>query len=429
LAEKYGAGSRNFASERAVLVQEVQETVLPPHGFEAKNKSKSLEVFSRMEGKRQRALQFECSNQCCTSPSIELYSAGDGYEFLAEDTDKAGKLIPCRIIQQGSLPNTYDAFLYADNKEYLHVARDKVRQKQLEAEQADVIVTHAVNHNEGVTVSVPVTASLKDVREAVAKKLARPEVLNSGHFVQTTGNTSLSIAEDEKIGTCRSFWMVGLNLKPGPKAVMVMSREEALAMQKELYAKFSSDLFQKSLMALGTKRKDPKYIHGRVELVFEVQKEVIPKFGFEATVKGAREMVKVLDEYAKTDSEFRSLATHINVLLGVHAEQPTEMSREDALVMQKALRDGFSSATFQKSLDKLGSDTASSNYQVERATLVAGVHKDVIPRFGFEPTGRGSRAMKQILDGFADVDPEFAKLRDEINSFLSIDSSNKRKET
>jgi len=247
--------------------------------------------------------------------------------------------------------------------------------------------------------------------------------------VKKAGTNFASIANTESVGARRNLLMMGLDdLKPGPGAEIIMSREDALAMQKELHDGFASDAFQKSLRDLGINKKDIAYISGRAVLVFEVQMNVIPKFGFEASAKGANAMVKILDDYASKDREFRSIATHINVLLGVTIVQPATLSREDALAMQQELHAAFSSATFQKSFRESGNDKEDPSYQNQRAVMVFEVHKEVIPRFGFEPTGKGSKAMKQILDDLSDVDPKCAKLRNEINTLLGFESPVVQKE-
>eukprot|EP00435_Cladocopium_sp_Y103_P013172 s5588_g3.t1 len=81
--------------------------------------------------------------------------------------------------------------------------------------------------------------------------------------------------------------------QPEEAGVRDLSIQEAVAMQRDLYAGFSDPGFQQRLDNLENfHRKDPKLILLRQELFLSVQSKVLPKYGFGGDLKGVFDMLE-----------------------------------------------------------------------------------------------------------------------------------------
>lgn len=101
------------------------------------------------------------------------------------------------------------------------------------------------------------------------------------------------------------------------------NREEVLELLRNLYENYSHPEFQASLDSLKYFETDSRYakngyyhLPGRAELVFDIQNQVLPFFGFEASSDGVQEMIVLCGSYL-TDPEVANMFDAINSKLGM----------------------------------------------------------------------------------------------------------------
>eukprot|EP00439_Symbiodinium_sp_Y106_P063243 s3552_g9.t1 len=79
-----------------------------------------------------------------------------------------------------------------------------------------------------------------------------------------------------------------------PAGLPELSVQQVIAMQRELHAGFSDPAFQRRLDILENfHAKDPKLIPMRQELFLSVQSKLLPKYGFQGSLKGVFDMLEV----------------------------------------------------------------------------------------------------------------------------------------
>mmetsp|Transcript_146870 Transcript_146870/g.258861 ORF Transcript_146870/g.258861 Transcript_146870/m.258861 type:complete len:263 (+) Transcript_146870:127-915(+) len=107
---------------------------------------------------------------------------------------------------------------------------------------------------------------------------------------------------------------------PAVRAGGAFTLEEALRCNEELYAGFTTDLFQRELADLAKKHKEGSmpFLKARQQLFLTVQKEVLPKYGFEGTLNGVFKLMGASQPFIN-DPEFQEMASKINDVLGVNS--------------------------------------------------------------------------------------------------------------
>jgi len=130
-----------------------------------------------------------------------------------------------------------------------------------------------------------------------------------------------------------------INQRPSkPKAEVGESftKARAMALQRELYAGFTTEEFEEKLTRLhqmhpGGTGKD--YSLGLREICLEVQKEVLPKYGFPGNQSGVWKMMSAFNIFMQ-DEEILNMTDEINNVLGVTrpgAKTVTDSSWYDGL--------------------------------------------------------------------------------------------------
>lgn len=103
-------------------------------------------------------------------------------------------------------------------------------------------------------------------------------------------------------------------MKPGP-----FTLERARRLQNELHAGFSTKPFReklKALMEAHPSRSGRQFTQERQALFLTVQKDVLPKYGFEGSQKGILEMMSAFGPH-NSDPEVIRMASQIDDLLKV----------------------------------------------------------------------------------------------------------------
>lgn len=186
--------------------------------------------------------------------------------------------------------------------------------------RVQVVVKSASNEKEEIKVSVLESATIKDVKEAVASQLGRPSILPTCRIVRKVGDGFVPFVDSESVGVRRRLLIEGVDsLKVSEVSAPSLTRAEALSMQKELLAGFLSSTWQRELEDIKRTHPDQKtaaYRQAFKDHCFVVQKEVLLNHGFKDNEAGVQKMVQLLYGWSQADPEFREAGTQIDTLLG-----------------------------------------------------------------------------------------------------------------
>jgi hypothetical protein len=229
--------------------------------------------------------------------------------------------------------------------------------------EVEVSVRAVANPTDEVRLTILNNATVQDVKEALAAKLGRPELLKRTRLVMRIGGARGTAAgytgllDAELINHRRNFLLMGVeNLLPRATGTVEEAREHfpdttkaaaqkvaaaappapkrtpkesgaqltlqgAKAMQRDLIKGFSTDEFQNSLRELCAKHEDPngrKFKMERQKLFLSVQSTVLPQHGLEGSAKGVFLMMEQMNRVgAFADQEFIDLGNQLNTLLGL----------------------------------------------------------------------------------------------------------------
>jgi len=284
-------GSRQFNTERQRLFLTVQGAVLPEHGFEGSQRG----VWQMMQ-------------------ALGAFNGHAEFDALGLQLNLALGLLEVPGEAQGA--------------ELTEVADEGAAQEPGEAGQADqaqeieVTVRLAVKEEEAVQVLVSSAATMRDVKEAVANKLGRPEIIKDGRLVRRAGGALTSFTDTQRLGSRHSVLLIGVNdlqaAKVAPEEASVrpaFTRERALSLQTDLQAGFAEEQFQTALKELESKytRGSWQFTAERQKLFLTVQSVVLPKYGFEGSPKGVLDMMNAFTAF--TDEEFQRNGLVLNHLL------------------------------------------------------------------------------------------------------------------
>ncbi|CAE7519936.1 CPK19 [Symbiodinium natans] len=121
------------------------------------------------------------------------------------------------------------------------------------------------------------------------------------------------------------------HMESEPAGLPELSVHQVIAMQRELHAGFSDPAFQRRLDILENfHAKDPKLIPMRQELFLSVQSKVLPKYGFQGSLKGVFDMLEVFRRPdLQHNGEFVRLGSELNALLRLMPDgRPRPVKRE-----------------------------------------------------------------------------------------------------
>jgi len=240
--------------------------------------------------------------------------------------------------------------------------------------RVDVLVRHAIQGSE-LSVSVKTTATFKDVKKAIARRTGKKEVMVKGQLVKKENGIYKAHKDHLKLGETRTVMVICADLTPDsaidqdtsdeepaevaevpamlstatevrmesrtdvkaetasagpvslrhpPKGEPTLTRDQALAVQRELRAGFQEELFQRQLVVLH-EAYDPRsadFAKARQKLTLSVQEKVLPKFGFEGTLSGVYKLMGALGPWVE-DREFVIMGIEVNEILGVEIPPET----------------------------------------------------------------------------------------------------------
>jgi len=224
------------------------------------------------------------------------------------------------------------------------------------------------------------------------------------------------------------------------RSSQALSKARALALQTELLAAFSAARFQKKLNELGRecaeeKEKRTSYHSALKKLIRREQLQIIPSFGFDASDEGVTDMLTAFQEFEEDPDIYVNSVAIQEALQQKKLPSPRNEStmpqvetadcKAFVVLLLRAQLVAFSHPAFQKSIRALKSKVTPCDgfYHLPgRAELALDVQKLILPRFGFEPSREGVKAMIGHCSQFINQ-PEVAILLDSINSRLGMDAA------
>ncbi|CAK0837754.1 unnamed protein product [Prorocentrum cordatum] len=196
-------------------------------------------------------------------------------------------------------------------------------------EQVCVLVRHAVAGpcDGWVRVRVKSSATMGEVKAALADALGRPDVVRHGRFVRRAGSAALSsIGDADKLGARRALCLVGVtDLRAavgggGPAApeeapLKRLTLMEALRMQRDLLERFGRPGFQRRLREFWGKLEHEgaeKFEAERQKLLLAALINVLPCCGIEASQRGVLHM---MDQFSRPERPSDSLSASQSSIL------------------------------------------------------------------------------------------------------------------
>ncbi|CAJ1380697.1 unnamed protein product, partial [Effrenium voratum] len=234
--------------------------------------------------------------------------------------------------------------------------------------------------------------------------------------------------------------------------ILLLNREQALALQQELMMAFNLPAFQRELHEIGREheRNSPGFRKAFMKLVRREQLDIIPRYGLKGSEEGVEQMLRSF-QLLKDDADVQVNAAAINDLLEIDREQsigadapkrkspirnkPTQISQ--VRDMLKWMLKEFSKFTFQADIKDLKRcqdfnlkrtynprtecfEDPDGYYHLEgRPELVVMVTSTILPIYGFEPSNQGVQDMLQHCAPFF-KDPELGLLLDQVNAKLGM---------
>eukprot|EP00440_Ansanella_granifera_P050595 gb/GFBE01054840.1/.p1 GENE.gb/GFBE01054840.1/~~gb/GFBE01054840.1/.p1 ORF type:complete len:467 (+),score=95.89 gb/GFBE01054840.1/:1-1401(+) len=230
--------------------------------------------------------------------------------------------------------------------------------------------------------------------------------------------------------------------KSAPTLTM-LSQARARALLTELIVGFSTRPFQKQLddlvhahvaakthtstsaAAQCTAPTEIFQLEGRKELALTVQREILPRYGFDGSESGVAEMVRSVQPFL-SDARTWALAEAIKRKLrmpsktaldsdsedemmfvdvdGSQEAQPRRLRRDKAVALQTELLQEYTQPEFQVKLREVMRIGDKEAQRAERKRLIREVQAAVMPRYGFEATDEGIKSMQVAFEPWNDDD-------------------------
>jgi len=155
-------------------------------------------------------------------------------------------------------------------------------------------------------------------------------------------------------------------------------------------------------------------LEGRKELALTVQREVLPRYGFEPTEEGVQQMVRAMQPHLseariweQSEAIKKKLRMPSKMTLDSDSEDefalanlagneavPRRLRRDKAVALQTELLQEYSQPEFQARLREAMQIKDKEAQRQERKRLLREVQAMVMPRYGFEATDAGIASMK-----------------------------------
>mmetsp|Transcript_44563 Transcript_44563/g.80091 ORF Transcript_44563/g.80091 Transcript_44563/m.80091 type:complete len:600 (-) Transcript_44563:121-1920(-) len=225
--------------------------------------------------------------------------------------------------------------------------------------------------------------------------------------------------------------------RPAPKPTLTNKRAKTLL--SELLIRCSEPNVQKKLKALIEAAPQSSAIllaevPGREALMLSLQKEVIPKYGFEDDSQGVVDMKNALKPWlqdesvaAKVEAVHQKLRMppacpgslmHESTGLDI-SEGSSRLGKESTISLQKELLAAYQSEDFQNSIARAQRTSGDLSLQMAREIkeLVRSAQMEILPRYGFQVSDQGVREMVAHIESFKN-DPDVSVLSQAIDEAL-----------
>lgn len=192
-----------------------------------------------------------------------------------------------------------------------------------------------------------------------------------------------------------------------------LTKDGALRLQEELCEQFSTASFQARLREVEDvcNPDSMQFKKLQQDLVFDVQRQIIPKYGFDASLDGVGEMRMAFKRQFSGDREVSAKTEEINRLIAKTSDPESEVKRAEileltrgkALSLQEELRAAFSTSGFQNKLSLAESTHGRGTLMFKKVQqeLVLNVQKEIIPKYGYWPTPAGVADMRLAFKSFS----------------------------
>lgn len=311
-------------------------------------------------------------------------------------------------------------------------------QKQTEIEKVDEVLKQSANHQTTQqNITVPSSIQHRVSSEVLDAMIGR---MKAGEHDQEHEENPTIQADQQKEGTQPQAEMDKSScqdLRP------LLSKDDALSLQKELLTAFTAPSFQKQLHELARLQGAPeegstRYNFAFQKLVQSVQLPVFSRYGLKASDDGVKDLQQLFqnfggdaDIYVNSEAINEALfdastpAPLVQELEGLrYGKKPT--CKDDVLDLLQSLLLNYSRPRFQRAMERLKEldpnlDHKAGGYYhlIGRVEICSKIQSKLLPLWGFDASQQGVRDMILLCAQYLD-DPEVTRLFDLINQKLGM---------
>mmetsp|Transcript_111160 Transcript_111160/g.346446 ORF Transcript_111160/g.346446 Transcript_111160/m.346446 type:complete len:377 (+) Transcript_111160:77-1207(+) len=250
--------------------------------------------FSFLQREWTHAFHVDKGSTVLNLKELMLKSRGQEADFASFELRRAG--------QRTALPDA-EALWQDERLEFRFLSErrrarraERAAKRELAAQdRVEVVLRHAqVEKESSLTIRVSADATLGEVRREAMAVLGETR-LSELRLVARQGRSFASLPDGESLNARRELLTLGRKLEGAPQLTM----ETATRLQLDLLAGFSAEEFQRELLAAEKEhgRESRRFMAKRQALTLAVQKEVLPRYGFEGTPKGVMQMMSAMQPY------------------------------------------------------------------------------------------------------------------------------------
>lgn len=211
-----------------------------------------------------------------------------------------------------------------------------------------------------------------------------------------------------------------------------MDRERAIAIQSELYQRYSSPEFQATLFNIYCCNNPRTLTYNKklTKLLRSARADIFPRFGFSPGPEGEVALALALNEYS-SDPEMQTLTAFIDEILYT-TEAPMvagskNLTKKQILTLLRTQISAFRTEEFQRKLKYLKAATVKSPnddcYTLEgRSRLAMTEQRRFFVKYGLEPNYRGLHSLINQFSQYI-MDPEVATYSSAVNMLLGMEMS------
>eukprot|EP00930_Biecheleria_cincta_P104801 TRINITY_DN9720_c1_g1_i1.p1 TRINITY_DN9720_c1_g1~~TRINITY_DN9720_c1_g1_i1.p1 ORF type:complete len:993 (+),score=213.01 TRINITY_DN9720_c1_g1_i1:53-2980(+) len=361
------AEPKKFQAERKKLVRTAQLTVLPRYGFEANDKG--VQDMMRRFSEKDLTTDARFVRMGETLQRLLGEPAKEQHKKTTSSGGTHAPVAPPAIVRAAAAARLAQA-----------ERNDVGLKKPTPSENMPMQIMTWSDGQPTNTVAVTVAgdASMRDVKAAMAQKLGNSDVLR-GRLVRKSGSSVTPFADEEKVGSRRKLSLFGVNIP-------------SMTLQPE-----SPDATQEAV----------QYRVGTIPVPGGQHAQMIPA---EMLSSAASTPANTIPNGAQ-DSKPNSV--------GIPSIAAPSLTIARALSLLGELHACFCSIRFQANMSAvIKFATSKTDMEQGRTKLIVTALRDLLPRYGFEPSSQGYMLMLSIVKTYSKSNDKVASLRDQIRSVL-----------